>query len=78
MAWKELYHHTVDQDTVAKMIAVRAGYLSLGEMLDELLPSGTREQARCKALAKTAFEESLMRAIQSLAMLGEPDIPKED
>jgi len=66
MAWKELYFHTVNPDIVTKMAEVRSAYIELGKMILAELP-----ESRAKSLAKTHLEDSLMRAIQALALQGE-------
>lgn len=66
MAWKELYNHRPDDALAQRMIDLRSHYIGLGEIILKELPEG-----RSKSLAKTHLEESLMRAIQSLALLGE-------
>lgn len=66
MAWKELYSHKPDSEQIERMIHIRSQYIELADYLLNVLPEG-----RPKSLAKTHLEDSLMRAIQAVALLGE-------
>ena len=66
----EFYYHRVTPEIALDMTDFREMYINVAEVLDEHLPDG-----RAKSLALTYLEESLMRAIQSLALTGEK-VPK--
>lgn len=57
------YHQVRDQKLMDKMTCVRLEYVSLAETVLDLCP-----ESRALSLAMTHLEESLMRAIQSLAL----------
>ena len=65
------YHKVTDQQTIAVMKEIRAWYIDLWATIDDLMPD-----CRSKSLARTALEDSLMRAIQALAVTrGELQLP---
>ena len=63
-----LSHSDIPQVSMDRMQAVRQAYVYLGIFLVENLP-----ESRSKSLALTSLEDSLMRAIQSLAHTGSPE-----
>lgn len=66
MARPEFHYHVVSDEVGQQMADVRRQYILLSELLDERLPA-----SRAASLAQTRLEESLMRAIQALALQGE-------
>jgi hypothetical protein len=64
----ELFCHFVQPGSVAMrhMDSLRKQYIALAQSMLDLCPPG-----RSRSLAFTHLEESLMRAIQSLAITGE-------
>ena len=67
MARDTLHFHTVrDMNNINLMEAVRKKYIELDEYLTSVLP-----QSRSASICFTHLEDSLMRAIQSIALLGE-------
>lgn len=62
-----LFYHQVSPATAQRMDVVRRAYLQVAEVVLTQTPPNNRIQA----LALAALEESLMRAIQSLAVYGE-------
>ena len=62
------FDHRVPRDSVAAahMEAIRLQYIALAEQVLALCPP-----TRARSLALTALEDSLLRAIQSLALTGE-------
>lgn len=57
------YDHRIDEPTSAEMSIMRVAYIDLANLVDGLL-----EQSRSKSLAMTHLEDSLMRAVQGLAI----------
>lgn len=70
MAWKELYYHSVDPNTMRQMATVRARFIELGEVIDTYVPDG-----KSKEIAKERLEDALMRSIQGIALTGELQEP---
>jgi len=70
-AWKELYYHVVDTETMKAMARLRQVYIELGAEL------GNLPDCRSKSLAKTHLEDSLMRSMQALALQGSAVEPGE-
>jgi hypothetical protein len=69
-----LYHSVSDPECVRIMIRVRGAYIALAATVLELVPAG-----RSRSLAMTHLEDSLMRAIQALALEGgTPVFPDRD
>lgn len=64
-----IYHKDIPIEYLESMDEVRQRYVDLAEMILKLCPEG-----RSKSLALTYLEESLTRAIQSLALKGKPDL----
>jgi len=64
----ELFYHTIPPNSVAMkhMELLRKQYIILAQLVLDLCPHG-----RSRSLAFTHLEESLMRAIQSVALTGE-------
>lgn len=65
------YHSHIPDDALQVMKKVRQEYVNLAMYLVKALPEG-----RSKSLALTYMEDSLMRAIQSMALTGEPECEK--
>ncbi len=59
---KNFQYHQVSYAVAEEMTLVRELYYHLAKQMEAMLPS-----SRSKSLAFTALEDSLMRAIQSLA-----------
>ena len=67
---RTLMYHVMTADIAEKMTALRAQYFQLGlDVLRSQVPS------RSHSIALTHLEESLMRAIQGLALTGIPELP---
>jgi hypothetical protein len=64
-----IYHKDIPPRTVESMGQIRQEYVDLAETLVGELPEG-----RSKRLALMHLEDSLMRAIQALALQGTPDV----
>ncbi len=64
-----IYHKDLSPRQVETMREIRQRYIDLAECLIDDLPGG-----RSQALAITHLEDSLMRAIQALALQGTPDV----
>ncbi len=60
---RDLCYHEVDTDTRLSIAALRSEYYALASTLVDWLP-----ESRERALALTALEDSLMRAIQCLTV----------
>lgn len=67
---KTMLYHVVSPNVAQEMTRVRRQYLVLA--LDVLR---SQSPSRSQSLALTALEDSLMRAIQSLALQGTPQLP---
>lgn len=67
---RPLFYHGVGPDTMNTMAALRREYVLLAlNVLRGQAPS------RSQSLALTHLEDSLMRAIQALALTGQPQLP---
>ena len=66
------YHKDISHETQMVMESVRQFYVNLAEFLIVALPEGRSKSIGDIAL--TYLEESEMRAIQSLALSGTPDV----
>ena len=64
-----IYHKDISHETQMVMEEVRQSYIGLAQFLTTALSEG-----RSKSIALTHLEESEMRAIQSLALSGTPDV----
>lgn len=62
-----VYHSGFTDDVVNQMESVRQSYINLASYLIDSLP-----ECRSKSISLTHLEESCMRAIQALALQGEP------
>ena len=63
-----VYHSNIPLVSQTEMETVRQRYIDLAADLCDAIP-----ECRSKSLALTYLEESLMRAIQALALTGIPD-----
>lgn len=64
-----IYHKDLTPAQSETMGELRQRYINLAESLVDDLPAG-----RSQSLALTHLEDSLMRAIQALALQGTPDV----
>lgn len=59
------YHKVTDEAAIKQIESVRSMFICLADVLEAQLP-----ESRSKSLALTYLEDSLMRAIQTLALDG--------
>lgn len=67
---KSFCYHTVSSEVQAQMAQIRAQYMELAVLIMRNGPP-----TRSQSLALTHLEEAQMRAIQDLALTGEPQLP---
>ena len=67
---KVMLYHIVSTETQAEMQELRVMYLDLALSIIR-----EQDKSRSQSLALTQLEESLMRAIQGLALKGTPTLP---
>ncbi len=62
-----VYHSDLAEAVVKQMSDIRQMYINLGSVIVETVPN-----SRSRGLALAYLEDSLMRAIQALALSGKP------